>query len=108
MLYFQRRFFDVIRHGEKTQTIRLWKTQRVKLGQNCYVPGLGRVAITSIAEVELADLTDDDALRDGFASLAELRGEIERLYPQGLVDGRRVWKIGFAYAAAESTSRAEH
>lgn len=33
MLFFQRQFLDLIRIGTKTQTIRLWRYPRVKIGQ---------------------------------------------------------------------------
>jgi hypothetical protein len=95
MLYFQRRFFDAIRSGAKTQTVRLWKFQRVKPEQSCHVPGLGRVRIESVEEIDLAALTADDARLDGFESLAELRQEIARLYPDGLDGGRKAWRVRF-------------
>ncbi len=98
MLYFQRRFFEAIRSGKKTQTIRLWKTRRVKVEQSCYVPGLGRVVIEAVEEVELNGLTEEDAMLDGFESLAELRREIKRLYPDGMSDGRRAWRVRFRFS----------
>lgn len=100
MLYFRRCFFDAIRSGTKTQTIRLWKFQRVKVGQSCFVPGLGRVRIESVDEIKMTSLTAEDARLDGFQSLAELRREITRLYPNGLSDGRKAWRVRFCLETA--------
>ena len=80
MLLFKKKFLEQIRNGEKTQTIRLWKYRRMKPGQRSYVPGVGYIAIVSVEPVELAQLTDADALLDGFPSADLLRKEIQILY----------------------------
>jgi hypothetical protein len=80
MLLFKKKFLDQIRRGEKTQTIRLWNCQRMRPGQRSYVPGVGYIAIISVEPVELAGLTDADAILDGFPSADLLRKEIRTLY----------------------------
>ena len=95
MLFFQRRFFDSIRAGTKSQTIRFWKTARVKAHQQSFVPGLGYVLIESVEELKLGQLTREDARLDGFRSLAELRRTIKELYPEGLTEGRKAWRVRF-------------
>ena len=95
MLLFKKKFLDAIRSGEKTQTIRLWKFARMRAGQRSYIPGAGYIRITAVDEVRLADLTDDDARRDGFETAAALRTEIEVLYPKQLAEGQRVYRIRF-------------
>jgi hypothetical protein len=80
MLLFKKKFLDQIRSGEKTQTIRLWDHRRMKSGQRSYVPGVGYIAIISVEPVELARLTDADAVLDGFPSAELLRKEIRTLY----------------------------
>ena len=80
MLLFKKKFLEQIRRGEKTQTIRLWKHRQMKPGQRSYIPGIGYIAIVSVESVELARLTDDDALLDGFSSADLLRKEIRSLY----------------------------
>jgi len=80
MLLFKKKFLDQIRSGEKTQTIRLWNHRRMKSGQRSYVPGVGYIAIESVEPVELSQLTDADALLDGFPTADLLRREIRTLY----------------------------
>ena len=80
MLLFKKKFLEQIRRGEKTQTIRLWKHCRMKPGQRSYVPGVGYIAIVSVKPVELSELTDADAILDGFPSAELLLQEISTLY----------------------------
>ena len=80
MLLFKKKFIEQIRNGEKTQTIRLWKYRRMKPGQRSYIPGVGYVAITSVERVELEQLTNADAVPDGFLSADALRTELCALY----------------------------
>jgi hypothetical protein len=80
MLLFKKKFLDAIRCGRKTQTIRLWKYRRMKAGQRSYIPGVGYIRVTAVEEVSLDDLTDADAVPDGFATAAELRAELRAIY----------------------------
>jgi hypothetical protein len=98
MLLFKKRFLPAIRSGQKTQTIRLWKYRRMRPGQRSYIPGAGYIRITAVHEVELDQLTDDDARPDGFATAADLRAEIARLYPNQLAAGHRAFRILFELA----------
>jgi hypothetical protein len=102
MLLFKRQFLPAIRRGEKTQTIRLWKHRRMKPGQKSYIPGVGPIRITAIDEVRLEDLTDADALPDGFPSAAQLRSEIARLYPAQIAAGYRAYRVAFAMVPPDS------
>jgi len=95
MLLFKKKFLDAIRRGEKTQTIRLWPHCRMRSGQRSYIPGVGYIRITQVQPVRLEDLTDADARPDGFASIAELRAEIERLYAAQLAAGCQAYRIVF-------------
>ena len=52
----------------------------MKPGQRSYIPGVGYIAITSVDPVELTQLTDADALLDGFPTAESLRNEIRSLY----------------------------
>ncbi|MGQ9576364.1 MAG: ASCH domain-containing protein [Thermoguttaceae bacterium] len=95
MLLFKKQFLDAIRRGQKTQTIRVWKHRRMKPGQRSYIPGAGPIQILAVEEVSLEELTDEDARPDGFATAAELREEINRLYPEQLARGYRTFRVGF-------------
>ncbi len=103
MLLFKKKFLEQIRRGEKTQTIRLWKFRRMKAGQRSYIPGAGYIQITAVDEVALPDLTDDDALRDGFPSANALRREVEELYPKQLADRHRAYRLVFRLMSPEET-----
>lgn len=95
MLLFKKKFLAAIRAGQKTQTIRLWKHRRMRAGQRSYIPGIGYIQVTGVDEVELPQLTDADAVPDGFETADELRAEIARLYPHQLAAGYRAYRIVF-------------
>jgi hypothetical protein len=95
MLLFKKKFLDAIRDGRKTQTIRLWKFRRMRVGQRSYIPGIGPIWLTAVEEVQLDALTDADAWPDGFDTADDLREEIARLYPQQLAEGYRAFRIVF-------------
>jgi hypothetical protein len=95
MLLFKKKFLDAIRAGEKTQTIRLWNHRRMKEGQRSYIPGAGYIRVTAVDEVELAELTEEDARLDGFDSADLLRTEIAQLYPDQLASSYHAYRIRF-------------
>ncbi len=80
MLLFKKKFLPAIRRGEKTQTIRLWKWRMMRAGQRSYIPGAGYIRIDQVEQVRLEDLTDEDAIPDGFATADALRTEINEIY----------------------------
>jgi hypothetical protein len=106
MLLFKKKFLEAIRAGEKTQTIRLWKHRRMRVGQRSYIPGAGYILIDSVDAVELDALTHEDAVRDGFESVESLRAEIESLYPQGSTQGRRPYRVRFSLLPPEEQEKA--
>jgi hypothetical protein len=95
MLLFKKRFLPAIRCGQKTQTIRLWKWRRMRAGQRSYIPGAGYIRVTAVDEVQLDDLSDEDARPDGFETADDLRAEIARLYGDQLAAGHRAYRIIF-------------
>ena len=95
MLLFKKKFLPAIRAGEKTQTVRLWKHRRMRAGQRSYIPGAGYIHVDAVDQVELDELTDDDARRDGFATADLLRHEIAHLYESQLTDGYRAYRVIF-------------
>jgi len=104
MLLFKKRFLEAIRRGEKTQTIRLWKRRFMRPGQRSYIPGVGRIRIVSVEPVRLEGLTDADAVPDGFATAAELRAEIARLYGDPLPSEYQAYRVTFRLESqAENT-----
>ena len=101
MLLFKKRFLDAIRCGEKTQTVRLWKHRRMKVGQRSYIPGVGYIRVDAVDRVELEELTDDDAWLDGFADLAALHEELHSLYGDRLAAGEGIYRVRFHVLPAE-------
>jgi hypothetical protein len=95
MLLFKKKFLPAIRSGEKTQTIRLWKWRQMKAGQRSYIPGAGHVQVDAVDEVQLADLTDADAVPDGFATADALRLELQSIYGDRLAAGYKAFRIVF-------------
>jgi hypothetical protein len=95
VLLFKKKFMPAIRSGDKTQTIRLWQHCRMKSGQRSYIPGAGYIRVHSVEPVELSELTDDDALPDGFDSADSLRAELSSLYANQLATGHRAYRIRF-------------
>jgi hypothetical protein len=95
MLLFKKKFLDAIRTGDKTQTIRLWPRRQMRIGQRSYIPGIGYIRITEVAAVELSELTDADALPDGFETAAALRSELNELYADKLAAGYLAYRVVF-------------
>jgi len=106
MLLFKKKFMDAIRSGEKTQTIRLWNHCRMRTGQRSYIPGAGYIRVLSIEPIEVDDLTDADAVPDGFESAEKLRAELNSLYAEQLAAGYQAYRICFALLSAEEQQQA--
>jgi hypothetical protein len=102
MLLFKKKFLEAIRGGEKTQTIRLWVRPRMAGGQRSYIPGIGYIRIKSVEQVDLHDLTDDDARPDGFPTADALRAEIQAIYSQYPDRGQKAYRIKFVLAPDET------
>lgn len=107
MLLFKKKFLPAIRSGEKTQTIRLWPWRRMRTGQRSYIPGAGYIRVEAVEEVDLATLTDEDALPDGFATAADLRSEIESIYADKLASGYQAFRVRFQLLAASEQNQAK-
>ena len=67
----------------------------MKPGQRSFIPGVGYIRIESIERVELANLTDTDAVLDGFISADELRSELCALYGADVLAKLTPYKIRF-------------
>ena len=95
MLLFKKKFLPAIRRGEKTQTIRLWKWRMMRAGQRSYIPGAGYIRIDQVEQVRLEDLTDEDAIPDGFATADALRTEINEIYADKVAAGYQAFRVVF-------------
>jgi hypothetical protein len=108
-ILFKREFFDAIRSGRKTTTLRRWKRCTLSAGVRATSPGLGTLRIIACDRVELETLREADARADGFATLEEMRRVIKRIYPKLNGDGRTWYRIEFKLAASpgKQTSNAK-
>ena len=103
-ILFKRQFIDAIRRGDKTTTLRRWKSCRLSAGSRAFAPGVGWLKILSCREINLKDLTAGDAQADGFASLSELLITLGQIYPNQKTDGRRWYRVAFHPEDQDSAS----
>lgn len=95
MLLFKKKFLPAILSGEKTQTIRLWKHRMMRAGQRSYIPGAGYIVIERVEQVEIPELTDADAVPDGFPTADALRHELTSIYGDKLAAGHQAYRVVF-------------
>jgi hypothetical protein len=120
MLLLKRHLVELVRAGKKNQKIRLWRRPLVRPGQISFSPGLGRLRITAVDELEsLEVLTEADARADGFDSLPDLLREIrtiyapparpkQRRYPaRAQEQSRRLYRVRFEWPLPEHLDDAE-
>ena len=74
-MLFRQPCFAGLAEGRITLAFRRWRRPSVKAGGTLLTPA-GQLAIDSVEPVREAELSDDDALSAGFASLAELRRDL--------------------------------
>jgi hypothetical protein len=98
MILFKKKFLALIASGAKSQTVRIWPKRRLRAGQVEFIPGLGRIRITAFEPVRPPDLTDADAVLDGFDSASSLLAELRALYGDRL-DTLPCFRIRFIYPA---------
>ena len=70
-MQFTKRLREPIKNGEITQSVRIWKSPRVKAG-NAYRLEPGHIVVESIRQIEFEDISARLARETGFSSLAEL------------------------------------
>lgn len=91
-MQFARRLREPVMAGEVTCSVRIWQSPRVKVGGR-YRLGPGFVEVTSLKEIELADITPGLARRSGFNGLVDLL-KVAKHGP-----GERVFLVEFEYRA---------
>lgn len=84
-----------IKSGEITCSVRLWQRPHVTVGGRYPLPP-GHIVVTSLLEMQLADITPALARRSGFTGLVELL-KIAKHGP-----GRRVFLVEFRYVKPRS------
>ncbi len=107
MLLMKKVFFDAIRCGDKTTTLRYWRRKMVRPGSVHSVRGLGQLRIDDLHVVEADDLTDTDAIADGLAGRAELNSLLHQLYTPDQRRQRTLYKVSFTYLGSQTPSTAD-
>ena len=97
MLLMKRQFFDAIRAGRKTTTLRYWSRRMVKPGSTHTVRGLGALRIEDVQQIEPGALTDAHALADGLSAAEDLLAELVTLYPPEARTGRDLYLVSFTF-----------
>jgi hypothetical protein len=87
---FTQRLRDPVRRGDVTCSVRIWKRPHVKVGGRYPLPP-GEIEVTSIHEIDLADVTPALARRSGFEGLVDLL----KVAKHGA--GERVFLVEFRY-----------
>lgn len=72
MLLFQKRFHEGLKSGAITVTFRRWDKPHVRVGGRYRCHPIGVLEVDEIATVRVRDISDDDVLRAGFVTRAEL------------------------------------
>jgi hypothetical protein len=93
-MQFLKELRDRIRRGEITSTVRLWQSPRVRVG-GLYALPPGKVEVTKVREISLADVTPELARRTGFAGVVDLLNVAKH------GAGRRVFIVDFLYRPPE-------
>ena len=97
-LIFKKEYAANIISGRKTSTIRMASNLRAGESVELYAGRiwLGIAEIESVEVKKVRDLTDEDAIRDGFSTRDELVSALKRLYQnKGLSDSTEVKLIRF-------------
>ena len=89
-MMFTKRLQGPVMRGEVTCSVRIWQRPRVKIGGR-YPLGPGAIEVTSLREIDLADVTPELARRSGFAGLVDLL-KVAKHGP-----GERVFLVEFEY-----------
>lgn len=67
----------------------------MRAGQRSYIPGAGYIRIDRVEQVHLEDLTDADAIPDGFPTADALREEINTIYGDKIASGHQAFRVVF-------------
>jgi hypothetical protein len=94
-LFFKKNFQDAIRAGTKRTTIRRWARPMLRIDQVAFSPGLGWLNIHGVEMVDLENLSDADAVADGFETAEGLREALWHFYPDHRVDGKKWFRVSF-------------
>lgn len=83
-MQFKKELRELVKSGEVTKSVRIWKSQRVKVG-HAYRLSPGHIVVDSVHRIGLEDITPALARETGFAGVASLiktanHGQGENVY----------------------------
>ena len=93
MLLFQKRFHEGLLSGSVTLTFRRWARPHVRTGGRYRCHPIGVLQVDDVREVRVAEITDDDAARCGFASRDELIAYMRTASEEPLRNNSSVWRV---------------
>jgi hypothetical protein len=93
MLLFQKRFHEGLVSGVVTLTFRRWPRVRVRVGGRYRCHPIGVLEVDEVLEVRVADISEADAQRAGFATRAELIAYMKSASEEPLRFSSRVWRV---------------
>lgn len=82
-IIFKGKFLDKIISGEKNQTIRNWKKINLKIGEIVEATNYKKKIKIKIKEIYIKnflDITEKEAILDGFNSLISFQNEVLKIY----------------------------
>jgi len=97
MLLFKKVFFDAIRAGTKTTTLRYWRRRMVRPDSFHRVRGLGLLHVRDVRAIDPASLTEADARADGFDDLGQLRSALDDYCPPDRRADRQLYQLRFTF-----------
>jgi hypothetical protein len=98
-MLFRTRWHEPISRGAVTLTVRAWSRPQAKVGGSYNVGG-SVIEVTALEEAPLGSLDEAHARAAGFATLDELKGDLERTARRRLAAGDVVWLVSFRTAGA--------
>lgn len=97
MLLFQKRFHAGLVSGAVTLTFRRWDRARVKAGSRYRCHPIGVLVVDQVDEVRVADISDEQARRAGFADRAELVEYMATAKDEPLTDASLVYRVALRH-----------
>jgi hypothetical protein len=96
----KKEYFDAIRGGRKTTSLRFWSRTMVRAGSVHRLCGAEKLRVLNVEQIAMGELGEQDAIADGFDGLRSLLAAVRRLYPPGTRGGRKLYRVRFKYIGA--------
>jgi hypothetical protein len=93
MLLFQKRFHAGLVDGSVTLTFRSWAKPHVKPGGRYRCHPIGVLEVDAIEQVRVSDISERDARRAGFDSLAELLEYLRSKSGEAVEPSTHLWRV---------------